>query len=164
MASLPNRAAFGRGVRRHHRHVRRRSRSLTGRQGLPCPELHGILTHWHAIYHHDDGVTPDAYPTLQNVGRTGRSRRCRLGDPPVAIVHEEALLAVRPAGRQADVEERLLDDPPATNFHAMTSRACFLEPMLCRAVSELPQGPAWSYELKFRSLSLLGCPALYREG
>jgi ATP-dependent DNA ligase len=38
----------------------------------------------------------------------------------------------------------------------MTSRARFLEPMLCRAVNELPQGPAWSYELKFDGYRGLG--------
>ena len=38
----------------------------------------------------------------------------------------------------------------------MTSRARFLEPMLCRAVSELPQGSAWSYELKFDGYRGLG--------
>jgi ATP-dependent DNA ligase len=38
----------------------------------------------------------------------------------------------------------------------MRSKARFLEPMLCRAVSELPQGPAWSYELKFDGYRGLG--------
>jgi DNA ligase D-like protein (predicted ligase) len=45
---------------------------------------------------------------------------------------------------------------PRNIIDAMTSRACFLEPMLCRAVSELPQGPAWSYELKFDGYRGLG--------
>ena len=38
----------------------------------------------------------------------------------------------------------------------MTSKARFFEPMLCRAVNELPQGPAWSYELKFDGYRGLG--------
>jgi bifunctional non-homologous end joining protein LigD len=41
-------------------------------------------------------------------------------------------------------------------MHPMTSRARFFEPMLCRAVNELPQGPAWSYELKFDGYRGLG--------
>ena len=45
---------------------------------------------------------------------------------------------------------------PRTIIDAMTSRARFLEPMMCRAVSELPQGPAWSYELKFDGYRGLG--------
>ena len=48
-------------------------------------------------------------------------------------------------------------DPPPTNFmDSMTSRARFFEPMLCRAVNELPEGPAWSYELKFDGYRGLG--------
>ena len=42
---------------------------------------------------------------------------------------------------------------PRTIIDAMTSRARFLEPMMCRAVSELPQGPAWSYEVKFDAIA-----------
>ena len=35
---------------------------------------------------------------------------------------------------------------PRTIIDAMTSRARFFEPMLCRAVNELPQGQAWSLD------------------
>ena len=31
---------------------------------------------------------------------------------------------------------------------AERASACFIEPMLCRAVAKLPEGPAWQYEVK----------------
>jgi ATP-dependent DNA ligase len=40
------------------------------------------------------------------------------------------------------------------------SRIGFVEPMLAVAVTKLPEGPAWSYELKFDGYRALGIKAI----
>ena len=38
----------------------------------------------------------------------------------------------------------------------MSSGASFVEPMLCRAVRELPEGPDWEYEIKLDGYRAIG--------
>ena len=39
---------------------------------------------------------------------------------------------------------------------AERASACFIEPMLCRAVAKLPEGPAWQYEVKLDGYRAIG--------
>lgn len=94
-------------------------------------------------------------------GRGRRSRICECAREPNGGPHsaEGTLRRIATAtGHRLVIDFRAsgLTRHPRTIIDTMTSRARFFEPMLCRAVSELPQGPAWSYELKFDGYRGLG--------